>query len=116
MADKKGTNEEKKEIRLSTPWFGRASRGDIGAQRFKYFFSNSMPVIRGEGNIISGDYAQKTEETFIRERSQVHQEFIREQAKTHREIERTKRTGLWLAAILIAIACILPVFAPEGWE
>lgn len=33
-----------------------------------------------------------------------------------RETEQTKRLGLWLAATLLAIGAVLPVFAPAGRE
>lgn len=106
MADEQDKETRDNRIELSAPWSARVSRGDTGEQSFRYCYPNGMPAI---GN-------SKTQQIFILERSRVHQEFIRESEETNRSIERTKRTGLWLAAGLIAIACVLPVFAPDGRE
>ena len=46
---------------------------------------------------------------FIQERSALHAMFIAES-------EKTKRLGLVLAAGLLALACIIPIFAPAGRE
>lgn len=46
---------------------------------------------------------------FLETRSQLHALYIR-------ETEKTKRTALWLAAGLLALACLIPVFAPVGRE
>ena len=48
-------------------------------------------------------------EVFVKERSRVHEAFIR-------ETEKTKRLGFGLAAALLALACVIPVFAPVGRE
>jgi len=46
---------------------------------------------------------------FIERRSEVHLSYIR-------ETETTKRLGSLLAAILLALGCALPIFAPAGRE
>jgi hypothetical protein len=46
---------------------------------------------------------------FVAERSRVHETYIREH-------EKTKRLSLTLSAILLAVACLVVVFAPEGRE
>ena len=48
-------------------------------------------------------------QTFITERSRVHETYIL-------ETEKTKRWGYGLAAILLAFAFLVPVFAPAGRE
>lgn len=48
-------------------------------------------------------------ETFVRERSAAHTEYIR-------QTEKTKRMGYGLAAVLLVIAIVVPVFAPAGRE
>jgi hypothetical protein len=44
---------------------------------------------------------------FVSQRSRVHEVFIREQAKS-------KRMGLLLSAVLIALAALIVMFAPDG--
>jgi hypothetical protein len=90
-------------IELSPPWLARYPRGNISTHMYP-------------PNIVPVETESKIQQLFIIERTRVHEEFIHESEKTKREIERTKRTGLWLASALIAIACALPIFAPEGRE
>ncbi|MDE5461555.1 MULTISPECIES: hypothetical protein [unclassified Bradyrhizobium] len=59
---------------------------------------------------IIGDAADAAdEEVFIVQRSALHALYIS-------ETEQTKRLSLSLAAGLLALACILPIFAPPGRE
>jgi hypothetical protein len=51
----------------------------------------------------------ETGKMFLETRARLHELFIR-------ETEKTKRTALWLAAALIALACSIPFFAPPGRE
>lgn len=46
---------------------------------------------------------------FIDRRSEVHVLYIRES-------QRTRRLGMCLAAALLALGCLIPLFAPEGRE
>jgi hypothetical protein len=54
-------------------------------------------------------YEPSVMNTFVRERTAAHTEYIR-------QTEKTKRTGYGLAAGLLAIAIVIPVFAPSGRE
>jgi hypothetical protein len=74
------------EIKLSTPWGG--------------------PQL---ANVITFDGDGVVLDTFIQERTRVHEAYIREQAKS-------KRLGLALAAGLILSATLILVFAPPGRE
>ena len=75
------------EIRISAPW------GSNITQTFG----------RGtRGNSVDTNH-------FLTERSRVHEAYIREQ-------EKTKRLSLFLSALLLLVACLLFVFAPEGRE
>jgi hypothetical protein len=83
------------EIKLSVPWetasaASKHSRGNIARQ-----------------SIMFAD--DETNKVFIQERSRVHQLHIR-------ETEKTKRWGYGLAAFLLALACVIPVFAPADRE
>ncbi len=48
-------------------------------------------------------------DAFVQVRSRVHETYIR-------ETERTRRLALGLSAVLLALACLVPVFAPTGRE
>lgn len=85
------------DVRLSVPWsrsrentLPRISRGDTEAQ---------------EGRFLEPDEVK----TFIEVRSDLHATYIR-------ETQRTRRFVMALAAMLLALACLIPVFAPEGRE
>lgn len=81
--------------------------------------NNSQRTSRGShielstpwGRICSAGPPKTIEEAnaFIHERSVLHALFIT-------ETEKTKRLGLSLAACLLALACIIPIFAPAGRE
>lgn len=73
-------------LRLSVPWMSEAP--NVGP-----------PESMGTEN---------TKE-FIRARTELHREYLR-------ELQRTRRLGLCLAAGLLALACLIPVFAPTGRE
>ena len=62
-----------------------------------------------EPSNISESIDDLTNETFIMERTRLHEIYIKEK-------ERTKRLYLLLSASLIALAAILPVLAPAGRE
>lgn len=83
-------------------------------------WSGPDPILRNRiqlgtpwgGSNIRFNQSQEAEvvlEAFIRERTAAHTEFIR-------QTEKTKRVGYSLAAALLAIAIIIPVFAPAGRE
>ena len=61
-----------------------------------------------KGNYCAGP-SERSAREFIERRSALHEIFIR-------ETEKTKRLGFGLAAILLMIACIVPVLAPDGRE
>lgn len=77
-------------LELIAPWIkelGMSRRANVG-----YGFTRSEDI-----------------ERFVKTRTEVHTTYIQ-------ETERTRRLGLWLAAGLLAIACLIPIFAPEGRE
>jgi hypothetical protein len=61
----------------------------------------------GQGGDFSGEGGPEAMAIFVKERSRVHEVFIREQAKN-------KRIGLILAFVLIILASLLVLFAPDG--
>jgi hypothetical protein len=86
-------------LELVPPWitrFTRYSRGNVAVQS-SYL---THPIDFDTSDPDAG-------KMFLETRSQLHALYIK-------ETEKTKRTGLWLSASLIALACLIPVFAPEG--
>jgi hypothetical protein len=81
----------KHKIELRAPWTD-------GVQRIHMYPSNVI-------NSADGVLARR----FLAERSALHELYIK-------ETEKTKRFGYGLAAILLAIACLVPIFAPAGRE
>jgi hypothetical protein len=57
----------------------------------------------------SGANSSEFGRQFVDRRSDVHETYVR-------ECEKTKRLGYALAAGLLALACIIPVVAPQGRE
>jgi hypothetical protein len=90
MADKKPIKQDdNSEISLSAPW------DDGGCSQVLRNVSVALP--------------KRMAESFVKERTRVHELYIREQ-------ERTKRLGLILAAVLILAAAATVLFAPQGRE
>ncbi|HYD36775.1 MAG TPA: hypothetical protein VEA60_04125 [Allosphingosinicella sp.] len=96
MARKEKGTEPRSEVSMSAPWViggknvARVVRGNVGIQR---------------GRFLSGDELND----FVHARTDLHATYIQ-------ETQRTRRLGLYLAAGLLALACLIPVFAPEGRE
>jgi hypothetical protein len=88
MAKEKEDGAKRHRISVSAPW------GDRCIQSLRQ-------VLHSDSELVGG--------RFLQERSRVHEAFIR-------ETEKTKRLGFGLAAALLALACIVPIFAPEGRE
>lgn len=83
------------DVRLSAPWYRdnvlpRISRGSVAAQTAQFLEPDEMKA-------------------FIEMRTDLHATYIK-------ETQRTRRFAMALAAILLALACLIPVFAPEGRE
>jgi len=87
----KDKSKSKGQISMSTPWGG--------------------DNIAGNKNIIcqAGEGSEEVLNDFVKKRTKVHEVYIREQ-------EKTKRISLILAVVLIIVAAILLMFAPEGKE
>lgn len=93
---RQNTNNDGAEIRLQPPW------GD------------SQNVIRGDSNVsryanVATKIDPETARAFIRMRTEAHVKFTE-------QTETTKRLGYGLSAILLVVALIIPVFAPQGRE
>jgi hypothetical protein len=84
--------EEDRGTTLSTPWGGKNNVGR-----------------RGVSASLANCTTDTASETFITERTRVHELFIREQAKT-------KRLSLLLASTLLLAAVAAVLFAPAGRE
>lgn len=85
--DPENENDNKSNIRLSTPWGGEQNIGG-------YIYNESTAHLHNN---------------FVKERTRLHEVYILEQAKN-------KRIGLILAFLLILLAALLMLFAPEGKE
>jgi hypothetical protein len=59
--------------------------------------------------IAQGKLADQATAAFIAKRTELHKTFIC-------ETEKTRRLSLLLAAILLVLACCIPIFAPAGRE
>lgn len=79
--------------------FARFARGNVAAQHGS-FLTSPMTLDSSDPEVMK---------QFIQTRTQVQESFIR-------ETEKTRRTALWLAAALLGISCLTPVFAPAGRE
>ena len=71
-------------------------------------FANVRQVER-EPMCASASSDAKSADLFVQERTALHALFVT-------ETQKTKRLGLILAAGLLALACIIPIFAPAGRE
>jgi hypothetical protein len=81
---------------LVPPWgeiTARRSRGNVLLQVGEFHGQQSLGPLR----------------EFVFERTDLHKTYVL-------ETQKTKRVGLYLAAALIGLACLIPVFAPEGRE
>ena|ERR1700730_9296485 len=92
MSKKKRKASNFVEVNLSTPWV------IDGQHRLMSYQTNSVSA-----------FDDSTALKFVSERSKVHREYIR-------EVEKTKRHGYSLSAVLLLIAVVVPIFAPEGRE
>jgi hypothetical protein len=110
VSRKKSTTRPSKKgqsvVELLAPWTattsGRFSRGNILAQSARLTHGLSYPA-----NRIPDTTDPQVLRTFIEERSRVHETFIKER-------EKTRRIYISLATLLLIVACVIPVFAPEG--
>jgi hypothetical protein len=79
--------------------FKRFSRGSNAVQHGE-FLTSPMTLDSDDPEVMK---------LFLERRMRVQESFIR-------ETEKTRRTALWLSAGLIALASLVPVFAPAGRE
>ena len=84
--------------------FSRFSRGNVATQTGHHI---SRDFLTSPLTLNSDD--PEVMKIFVESRIRVQETFVR-------EVERTRRTALWLAASLLGLACLVPVFAPEGRE
>ena len=110
--------DHKREFRLAVPW-GR------GIKSMSNVWKVSMPTTPVQtdsdgtslstpwggdcGRYLRGPENESVTKTFLEARSNVHATYIL-------ETEKTKRMGYGLSTLLLAIACIVPIFAPAGRE
>jgi hypothetical protein len=87
---KKDATAKSNIIELSTPWIDGQHRLLMGEPRNEGFSMDEFVAA-----------------SFIIERSRVHEQYIRDAGKT-------KRLGYLLAAALLGLAIVVPVFAPDG--
>jgi hypothetical protein len=97
--EKNTESKIRSKIALSAPW-DRLARGNMRMQESHF--------MRDSNDAEAADEAEWLDR-FIEERSEVHAIYIRES-------EKTKRFGYGLSAALLALACVVPVFAPAGRE
>ena len=87
-------------IELSPPWLVRGN-------------ANVIRTIEGSETArctrTGGLLSEAADAEFVKERTRLHEAYIH-------ETEKTKRLGYGLAAALLALSCLVPVFAPAGRE
>jgi hypothetical protein len=89
--DNKSSDEKEGRIELSVPW---------GEMKPNFF---------GRPFNLSEESSPEIYKFFIKERTRLHEIYIREESKN-------KRVGLTLSFLLILLASLLLIFAPEGRE
>jgi hypothetical protein len=94
-------SDDRNQVILTVPWSDGRNSGDFksnGGAEFSDGGWGSAPLVA----------SQPTTE-FIQARTHLHEVYIL-------QMNKTKRLGLTLSAALLVIACILPIFAPQGRE